>query len=384
MKLNSIINRYIFKDFIPHFVINIVFLVFVFLMARILKIVNMVINYDVGLWHIFQVIIYLIPWMLVFIFPISTMLSILLTFIRMSGDNEVIALRAGGRSVYSLLVPVFCFCIITAGLTFGMAFYGTPWARLALKKLTYQVAVSSLNAGLKERVFNTNFEGITLYVNHIDITTKKLVDVFIEDRRTRDLVNTIVAPRGYLLSTQNNATGLVRLLDGTINQVNLKNWSVNSLKFGSYDFKLELPSPKVIKKGERKNHVEMYPSDFKSFFQNSKQKDKLYYSLLTKYHNRFAIAFSCISLGLLAVPLGVLSRSLKGTFGVVLGVMFLILYNSLMSAGKMLCETGNYPSSIVMWIQNVVILLFTVYLFHRSADNRTFNLSWLHRFKYSR
>ena len=73
MKLNSIINRYIFKEFIPHFVINIVFLVFVFLMARILKIVNMVINYDVGLWHIFQVIIYLIPWMLLFKFPISTM-----------------------------------------------------------------------------------------------------------------------------------------------------------------------------------------------------------------------------------------------------------------------------------------------------------------------
>ena len=265
-----------------------------------------------------------------------------------------------------------------------MAFYGTPWGRLALKKLTYQVAVSSLKAGLKERVFNTNFNGITLYVNHIDIATKELVDVFIEDRRTHNLVNTIVAPRGNIISTQDNATRLVRLLDGTINQVNLKDRSVNSLKFGSYDFKLELPSPKLIKKGERKNHVEMYLSDFKNYFQNSKQKDTHYFSLLTKYHNRFAIAFSCISLGLLAVPLGVLSRGLKGTLGVILGVMFLILYNSLMSAGKMFCETGNYPPSIVMWIPNVVILLITAYLFHRSADNRTFNLSWFRRFKYSR
>jgi len=382
MKFNSIVNRYIFKEFIPPFFINIVFLVFVFLMAKILNIMNMVINYDVGLWEILQVILYSIPYFLVFIIPMSTMFSILLTFMRMSGDNEVIALRAGGLSIYSLLVPVFCFCIITAGLTFGMAFYGTPWGRLALKELTYQVAVSSLNAGLKERVFNTNFKGITLYVTHIDMATKDLVDVFIEDRRTHNLVNTIVAARGNLISTQDSATALVRLLDGIINQVNLKDRSVNSIKFGSYDFRLELPSPKLTKKGRRKNHVEMYLSDFKHYFKHSKQKDSHYYSLLTKYHNRYAIAFSCIALGLLAVPLGVLSSGLKGSFGLVLGVLFLILYNSIMSVGKMFCETGDYPPSIVMWVPNAVILLITGYFFYRSADNRTFDLSWFHRFKY--
>ena len=381
MKLNSIINRYIFKEFIPPFFINIVFLIFVFLMAKILNIMNMVINYEVGLWEILQVILYSIPYFLVFITPISTMLSILLTFMRMSGDNEVIALRSGGVSIYSLLVPVFCFCIITTGLTFGMAFYGTPWGRLALKELTHQVAVSSLKAGLKERVFNTKFKDITLYVTDIDMATKELVDVFVEDRRTHNLVNTIVAPRGNLISTQDGTTAIVQLFDGTINQVNLKDRSVNSIKFGSYDFKLALPSPKLIKKGARKKHVEMYLSDFKHYFKHSKQKDLHYYSLLTKYYNRYAIAFSCISLGLLAVPLGVLSTGLKGSLGVVMGVLFLILYNSLMSVGKMLCETGDYPPSIVMWIPNAVILLITAYFFHRSADNRTFDLSWFHRFK---
>ncbi len=379
MKINAILNRYIFKEFFSPFILNILFLVFVFLMAKILKIADMVINYNVGVGDVLRIILYTIPYFLVFVIPISTMLAILITFLRMSVDNEVLALRAGGVAIYSLLVPVICFSLITTGLTFAMAFYGTPWGRLALKALTYRAVSSSLSIGLKERIFNTDFKNVTLYVARIDKNTKELEDVFIEDRRTHNLIITVVAPRGFLITKPENATYSLRLLDGTINQVNLKERSVNDISFGSYDLKLELPPLDSVKIDGKKDHTEMTLSDYQNYFHHAKLKNAYYYSLLTKYHNKWAIAFSCIALGLLAVPLGSFSRSLKGSIGIGLGLLFLIIYYVLMSAGKVYCETGDYPAAIVMWVPNAMILFIAGYFFYRSADNRAQSLSRFHR-----
>lgn len=381
MKINSIVNRYIFREFFPPFLITILFLVFVFLMTKILKIVDMVINYNVGIWDVFCIILYTIPYFLVFILPISTMLAVLMTFLRMTVDNELIALKAGGVEIYSLLIPVLCFCIITTGLTFGMAFYGTPWGRLALKALTYRAVSAHLSVGLKERVFNTDFKDVTLYVNRINNRTQKLTDVFIEDRRTLNLIITIVAPRGFLVADKDNAKYILRLLNGTINQVNLKERTINTINFGSYDHKIDLPPLELGKKSDKKDHTEMTLFDFQHYIHQVKQKDTHYHSLITKYYYRWAVTFSCFALGLLAVPLGCLFRSFKGSLGIGLGIFFLILYYALMSVGKVYCETGISPPAIVMWVPNAMILLIAGYFFHRSADNRGLNFFWCLRLK---
>ena len=45
MKVNSIINRYLFREVLPPFFINVSFLLFVFLMTKILDITNYIVNY---------------------------------------------------------------------------------------------------------------------------------------------------------------------------------------------------------------------------------------------------------------------------------------------------------------------------------------------------
>ena len=188
MKINLIINRYIFIEFIFPFVLNLVFFTFIFLMTKILDITQMIINYNVGVGTVLRMIVYFVPNFLVYVIPIAVMASVLLTFLRMSGDNEIIALRAGGVGISGLLPPVVLFSLIGVVLTFWVSAYGMPWGRMALEKLTYQVAVSNLELGLKERTFTDSFNGVTIYVNEIDPKTKELRDVFIEDRRIKHIV----------------------------------------------------------------------------------------------------------------------------------------------------------------------------------------------------
>jgi len=117
VKLNTIINRYIFKELITPFVINLFFLTFIFLMTKILDITNLIVNYKVSLWAIVLMLMYSMPFFMGFVIPMSVMMAVLLTFLRLSSDNEIMALKAGGCHIYRLLPPVFLFAFIGWALT---------------------------------------------------------------------------------------------------------------------------------------------------------------------------------------------------------------------------------------------------------------------------
>ncbi len=100
------INRYVFKEFFPPFAISLFFLTFVFLMTRIPEIMNLLVNYNADLGAVVMMIVFTLPRFLEFTIPMSVMVAILLTFIRMSVENEMTAMKGAGLSLYRLLPPV--------------------------------------------------------------------------------------------------------------------------------------------------------------------------------------------------------------------------------------------------------------------------------------
>ena len=274
MKLNTVTNRYILIELLPPFFINIGFLLFIFLMTKILDITNYIINYKIGLTVVLSMLLFTIPQFLQFVIPMSVMLAVLLTFMRMSGDNEIIALKASGFSIYHLLPSVALFCIAGTVLTMLLTIYGIPWGNLSLRQLTTSVAASSFEIGLKERTFNDNFKDVMLYVGKINAGNKGLVDVFIEDKRNAEMVSTIVSSRGKLLSDPENLSFRLRLWDGTINQVSIKNKSVNSIQFDTYDIRLDIKELIQRTDNQRKNRKEMSLGEMREFINASEKKTK--------------------------------------------------------------------------------------------------------------
>lgn len=60
-----------------------------------------------------------LPQFVVYSFPMSMLLAAMMTYGRLSGDSEIIALRSGGVSVYRLVMPAIVIGIIITGITFG-------------------------------------------------------------------------------------------------------------------------------------------------------------------------------------------------------------------------------------------------------------------------
>ncbi|MBU3947063.1 MAG: LPS export ABC transporter permease LptF [Proteobacteria bacterium] len=375
MKINTIVSRYLFKEMLSPFAINTLFFTFLFLMAKILFVTNLVVNYNMSLSKIGLMFLYIIPNFLVFVIPMSVMMAILLTFLRFSSDNEIIALKTGGISIYGLLPPVLIFCFIGCILTFLISVYAMPWGRLSIEKLTMEIAQTNFEIGLKERTFNDNFKNIMLYVNKINLKDDELLDVFVEDHRSEDMASTIIAPRGILFFEKDKLSFRLRLFDGVINQVSSKKKSVNSIGFDTYDINLDLKNAfsEIEKKGQRIDEKKLFFNELIDYIDNFKIKNSKYYNALFELHKKFSVPFACFVLGILSVALGTQLKSATRSFGLGLGLIFFLLYYLILSIGYALGESRFYPPFVGMWVPNILIGGIGIYLFIRTANERPVN-----------
>ena len=324
-------------------------------MTRIPEITNMVVNYNADIASIGLMIVYTLPRFLEFTIPMSVMISILLTFMRMAQDNEIVALKGAGTSLYKLLPPVLVFCFSGVFLTMCITVGGVSWGKLSIKKKSIELARTSIDAALQARQFNSDIEDIMIYVAHVDMKTKELKDIFIEDRRTKGVVSISIAPSGRLVRVEDEQIYTIRLYNGVINQVDMEGNSVSNLGFGDYDINIDLGS---LSKTDGKISKELDERNIGDLIQFIRAgiSNKIHLSeALMELHERFAIPFACLSLGLLAFPLGVQSASLRKSSGFSLGIFFFLFYYFLLAAGWSAGETGDYPPILGMWLPNVIM-----------------------------
>jgi lipopolysaccharide export system permease protein len=377
MKLNSITYRYILKEMLAPFGINIFVFTFLLLMTKMVDITKWIVNYNLSIWAVLNLIFLMMPWLLMFIIPMSVMVAVLLTFLRLSGDNEIVALKSGGLSVYGLLPPVLFFSLVGCLLTLFITTYGSPRAKASLGEMALRVAASNLDIGLKERTFNDTFKDVILYVNQIDLQNKRLIDIFIEDKRQPKIVNTVIAPEGRLFRDPEKLIFHLVLYNGTIHQTNRSEHSATSIRFDTYELSLDLGKEFKRFEDRHKHHDEMTIAELRNFLNDSTSEDEDYYKAEIALHRRFSIPVACLALGVLAFPLGIQSKSAKRSYGVILSLFFFLLYYLMLTAGYAFGETGIYPPVIGMWLPNVVMAGMGLYFLIQTARERTLKIGLL-------
>lgn len=375
-----LIFRHLFYEMAPAFWVNLAIFSFIFLMAKILEIMNLVVNYGVGLWFVFQMLIQTIPTFLVFVIPMSTMMGILLGLLRLSNDNEVLALKASGVSIYQLLPPVVAFSLMGCLLTGFMCIYGSPWGRIALKTTLSQAVTSAIDIGIKPGQFNDDFKNIMIYAREVDREKKSMRHILIDDRQTSGLASTIVASDGTFHYDKNGAEFRLTLKDGVINNVDTGKKTVHSVQFGVYEFKLKMAKMLDFAGSTQKNRKEMSLSELVDTLNNTSKQDNEYYLTQMEFHRKFSLPISCFVLGLVALPLGAHSQRAKRSFGTLLGLGIFLFYYILMSAGWILGEARMLPPFVGVWGPNVIVAAIGVFLLFQSARERPLKLlTWLGR-----
>ena len=84
------------------------------LTLRMLKFASLIVNKGVEVSQIATVFVSIIPTFLEIAIPLAALLGVMLAFARLSGDSEIIVMRASGISFTQFLGPVLLFGIVAA------------------------------------------------------------------------------------------------------------------------------------------------------------------------------------------------------------------------------------------------------------------------------
>ena len=85
----------------------------------------------------------------------------------MSGDGEIIALRAAGVPGRRTAIPVFAFALLAMAVTATASLWLTPASIREFYRMMNKIGAAQLTAEIQPRVFEENFPNTILYVGDV-------------------------------------------------------------------------------------------------------------------------------------------------------------------------------------------------------------------------
>jgi lipopolysaccharide export system permease protein len=365
--MGKILHRYVFREILVPFALGLGIFTFVLLLARLLKLIELVVNRGIPVSSVAAVFLFLLPAFLEVTVPMAMLLAILIAFGRLSADSEITALRSSGVSLYQLLPPVAIFVVLVMIATAGLSWYGRPWGNRALRTTMWDIARSRASAGLKPQVFNDDFPGLVIYAEQIDAKADRLGHVLISDERDPQQQNTVFAREGIMISDVEHETVTLRLLEGTIHTIDTSANASYQTAFRSYDVNLDLRSAFADVHAKSDDPKELTLGQLEEAIATKGAAGQPITSELVEYHRKFSIPFACIVFGLVAMPLGIQPGRAVRSRGFAVSLVVIFTYYILLSTGQGLAEQGHIRPVIGLWLPNAVLGTIGLVLMRRAG-----------------
>jgi lipopolysaccharide export system permease protein len=369
--VRTILHRYVFREIVVPFAFGLSLFTFILLIARLLKLIELVVTRGVPVLNILRLLTYIMPAFLEVTVPMAMLLAILVAFGRLSADSEMVALRSSGLSLYQLVPPVAIFVALSTAATAALSIQARPWGNRSLRSALFDIARSRASAGIKPAVFNDDFPGLVIYAETIDSAHDRLRHVLIADERDGTQQNTIFARDGIMVSDPDTQAVTLRLRDGFIHTTDGRAKTEYQTHFQSYDVNLDLRQMLAGSREKERDPKELTLGQLRRAIAAKAAARQSYVSELVEYHRKFAIPFACVVFGLVAVPLGVQPVRAARARGFTMSLAMIFVYYVLLSVGQALAEEAVLPAIVGLWIPNVVFAALGAYLFFQAGRERT-------------
>ncbi|MBW1918126.1 MAG: LPS export ABC transporter permease LptF [Deltaproteobacteria bacterium] len=367
-----IIHRYLWQEYLGPFMVSLLAFTLILFMGRIMRIMQMTIVKGVGLGDILRFCLFIMPFLLVFTVPMAAMVAVLLTFLRLSADHEIMALKTAGVSVTQLLPSVLGFALITTLISLILSLYASPWGNHAMRQLLIEVTKRRADLGIREQVFHTDFPRLMVFVNKVKSRGETLEGIFISDERDPGLPNTIIAETGAFYFDPQSQMLMFQLFHGRVIRVSKDLENLHAVEFESYQIPLELFN--FASEG-RISGDEMFPGELRQALAQEKPGTTEYNRLVVELGRRFSLPIGGFLLALIAMPLGLSTRSGGRSLGLIIGLVSFVLYYILLTASWRLGVNGSVPPAWAPWVPNFLFCFLAGYLWWRCTRDLSFSFT---------
>jgi lipopolysaccharide export system permease protein len=364
--MKRILSMYIIREIASLFTLGIVVFTLILLMGRLIKLTDLVISRGVPMADVSRMVLYLMPSFLVFTIPMAFLLAVLLAFGRLSADNEITVMKAGGISLIQLMPPVIVCGLIAGLLTLLASTIGVPWGNSSFKNLSFNVLKQNVAATIREKVFWDDIPGIVMYTEHYDEERHALKGVIIYDGRDQARPLTIFAADGVIGSAGGQQNIRLILNKGSIHVAG-NTGEYRLVNFGEY-----IMTVGGNDKGSAigRSELDMSIGELRQQISNPATSSATRLKTQSELHSRFAFPFASLVFAVVAVPLGMQNRRSGKSAGFATSMGILLAYYVVQSLLRTLAEKGSLPPLLALWLPNMIFLAIGWYLLRMASLER--------------
>ncbi|WP_336276261.1 LPS export ABC transporter permease LptF [Bartonella sp. CB178] len=220
----------------------------------------------------------LLPSVVFLVIPFALLIAITTTLSTMNQDSELTIISAAGFPKSSIWKPIFLLAVIASCLSFSIANFITPQARLNMRKMVANAHSDLINVFIREGSFKklTNNFYVEIGERNPDGTIGRL---FIADQRDPKADVFYYATKASIVSDESG--NFLLLNGGEIERINHQNSNASIIQFSSYVFSLSDLIP-------NDGAPTLYPKDRTlSYLLNPDPKDPYYQRKPLQYRAEF-------------------------------------------------------------------------------------------------
>jgi LPS export ABC transporter permease LptG/LPS export ABC transporter permease LptF len=355
-----ILDRYVIRQLLMPFGIGILVLTFLIIIPEVMQYAEDYIAKGAPTSAVVQIVISLLPMALGLTIPMSLLMSLLVTFGRLSADREFVALQACGVSPKRLLRPVGAVSVLCCAATAYVLMVSVPAGNQRSREITFNIIASQAEGEVKPRMFFDRFPNIVLYVREVP-KSGGWNGVFMSDNRGGEGAAVYLARHGrVVIDRQKRSVELV--LEDAIRHTADSAGHYDVYRFNSVRLNLN-PDTMFPKGGPPKGDREMSIAELSAKAEDLRAQGIFPHNQLFEIHKKFSIPAACLVFGLMGLALGATNRRDGKLASFVVGVGIVFVYYILLWTGQSLTKGQLLAPWLAAWLPNLVLGAAGIVLF---------------------
>tara|TARA_X000000368_G_scaffold75587_1_gene56001 strand:- start:3011 stop:4360 length:1350 start_codon:yes stop_codon:yes gene_type:complete len=225
------LNKYLMKQsFIP-FILSVGVITTVLFLQFLIRAIDRFLGKGLDALIIFEYLYLNLAWIIALSVPMSLLISSVMTYGRMSQENEITALKSAGVNLFSIIKPALWFGSIVGFLLCLFNNFILPDMNYNARLLARDIYQKKPELTIEPGYFVNMIPQYTMIVKELEGNQFKDVKIF--SKNTQSEQTTIYADTGSLESKDDIIT--VNLQDGEIHEIDLENYDhYRKIKFSTH------------------------------------------------------------------------------------------------------------------------------------------------------
>lgn len=378
------IDRYISRQFILTFAFAIMAFVAIYVAVDLMEHINIFIDRNVSAEIAVKYYVYTLPDILHLVVPIGILLASLFTIGRMDTSHELTAIRAAGRSMRRITLPLF----VISAMVSGTMLYFDGWVVPVANKLRYGIDRQYMGGSLA----GSYIQGQRNLFLRVSPRVNLLIDYFEPGRAEATLVTIerfdTLAPMVTTGIERASASETIVISDTTtgvriVERIDAQRMTYDSLhrkwvlhngvarnltdpgSMTSEDFVVRDAPPLPITPTElnlsQQKYQELTIDEMQERIGQERMGGRDVDKILVDYYARFSFPFAALIVSFFGIPFSSAQRKSGAAMQVAITALVSALYLVLTEVSKALTYQGDLPPLVTAWLANGLFLVVGIF-----------------------